>query len=132
LKKEFNIRVLSSFVLLFGLTVCRTFAQDREGKPKPKAEMRTVTGCLTKGESADEFRLTSEDGSAWKVHSSTVKLEEHVGHSVSAHGVVSNPKAHNLKEDAKSAAADTGAKKTDTEHGELKVTSLKMVSDSCK
>ena len=45
--------------------------------------------------------------------------------------VVANAKAHNLKEDAKTAATDTGVKKTDNEHGHLKVTSLKMVSESC-
>jgi hypothetical protein len=47
-------------------------------------------------------------------------------------GVVANAKAHNLKEDAKTAASDTGVKKNDTEHGHLKVTSLKMVSESCR
>jgi hypothetical protein len=47
-------------------------------------------------------------------------------------GVVANAKAHNLKEDAKTGAADAGVKKTDNEHGHLKVTNLTMVSESCK
>jgi len=101
--------------------------------PKTQRASRSpITGCLSKGESADEFLLAAKDGSTWEVRSSTVKLADHVGHTVSAQGVVSHAKLHNLKEDAKSAATDAGAKKEDTEHGHLKVTSLKMVSDSCK
>src|SRR6185369_428967 len=107
------------------LAACVVVAQD-SASDKSKADTRTVTGCLSKGDSADEFLLTGKDGSTWEVRSSTVKLADHVGHTVAAHGIVSHAKMHNLKEDAKSAAADTGAKKEDTEHGHLRVTSLKM------
>ena len=33
---------------------------------------------------------------------------------------------------AKEAAKDSGMKKSDSEHGHLKITAVKMVSDSCK
>jgi hypothetical protein len=66
------------------------------------------------------------------VRSSKVALAEHVGHTVTATGVVSNATAHNMKEDAKDAAKDSGMKKSDTEHGHMKITDVKMVSDSCK
>jgi len=102
------------------------------GFAKEKADVRDVTGCLAKGDSANEFMLTGEDGSTWEVRSSKVALGEHVGHTVTATGVVSNATAHNLKEDAKDAAKDSGMKKSNTEHGHLKVTDVKMVSDSCK
>jgi hypothetical protein len=65
------------------------------------------------------------------VRSSAVSLAEHVGHTVSATGVVSNAMAHNMKEDTKDMAHDTGMKKDNKEHGHLKVTDVKMVSDSC-
>jgi hypothetical protein len=39
---------------------------------------------------------------------------------------------HNMKEDTKEMAKDAGMKKSDSEHGHLKVTDVKMVSDSCK
>ena len=72
--------------------------------------------------------LTGSDGSTWEVHGNTaVNLADHVGHTVTLKGVVANAKAHNLK----TAATDTGVKKTDNEHGHLKVTSLKMDSKSC-
>ncbi len=80
----------------------------------------------------NEFLLTGTDGSTWEIRSSKVALTEHVGHTVTATGVVSNAAMHNLKEDAKDAAKDSGMKKTDDEHGHLKVTAVKMVSDSCK
>jgi hypothetical protein len=59
-------------------------------------------------------------------------LAEHMGHTVTATGVVSNATMHNMKEDAKDAAKDSGATKTYDEHGHLTVTQVKMVSDSCK
>ena len=102
------------------------------GLAKDKSDVRDVTGCLSKGDSAKEFLLTGNDGSTWEVRSSQVALAEHVGHTVTATGVVSNATMHNMKEDAKGAAADTGMKKNTTEHGHLKVTDVHMVSESCQ
>ena len=61
-----------------------------------------------------------------------VALAEHVGHTVTATGSSRTQPLHNMKEDAKDAAKDSGMKKTDDEHGHLTVTEVKMVSDSCK
>jgi len=118
--------------IFFGLAPCFTFAQDKESTPKPKSEVRTITGCLSKGDSANEFLLTGNDGGTWEVRSKRVTLADHVGHTVTAHGVVSHSKMHNMKEDAKNAAVDSGVKKDDSEHGHLTITSVKMVSESCK
>jgi hypothetical protein len=112
--------------------LCVVLAGCTFGLAKDKADVRDVTGCLSKGDSAKEFLLTGTDGSTWEVRSSKVALAEHVGHTVTATGVVSNATAHNLKEDAKDAAKDSGMKKSDTEHGHMKITDVKMVSDSCK
>ena len=106
-------------------------AQDTSTAPKGKAETRTITGCLAKGEDANEFLLTGQDGSTWEIKSKSVPLAEHVGHTISATGVVANSTAHNMKEDTKDMAHDTGMTKTNTEHGHFKVTDVKMVSDSC-
>ena len=99
---------------------------------KDKADVRDITGCLAKGEDANEFLLTGTDGSTWEVRSSKVSLADHVGHTVTATGVVSNATMHNMKEDAKDAVKDSGMTKSADEHGHLKVTAVKMVSDSCK
>jgi hypothetical protein len=118
-------------VILLGYAGC-AFGQD-----KPKSKVRTITGCLTKAKGGDEYLLAGRNGSTWEVHSgddsgSRVSLSDHVGHTVTATGVVSHAKLHNLKEDAKETATDTGVKKDDREHGHLTITSIKMVSDSCK
>jgi len=112
--------------------LCVVLAGCTFGLAKEKADVRDVTGCLSKGDDAKEFLLTGNDGSTWEVRSSKVALSKHVGHTVTATGVVSNATMHNMKEDAKEAAKDSGMKKTDNEHGHLKVTAVQMVSDSCK
>ena len=114
------------------LLLCVILVGCTFGFAKEKADIRDVTGCLSKGDSAKEFLLTGTDGSTWEVRSSKVVLAEHLGHTVTATGVVSNATMHNMKEDAKDAAKDSGMKKTDAEHGHLTVTEVKMVSDSCK
>jgi hypothetical protein len=102
------------------------------GDTKDKGTVRDVTGCLSKGDSAKEFNLTAADGSTWEVKSDKVTLAEHVGHTVTATGVVSNAKMHNMKEDAQEAAKDSGIKKSNPEHGHMTITDVKMVNDSCK
>ncbi len=121
-------------LILAGLTASWAVAQSETSDSKSKSDVRTVTGCLTKGDSADEFVLTGNDGSTWEVRGSKsgVDLASHVGHTVSATGVVSHAMAHNMKEDAKDAAKDTGMKKNNTEHGHLKITDVQMVSESCQ
>jgi hypothetical protein len=101
-------------------------AQDTTKQDK-SAEVRNVTGCLSKGDSATEFKVTASDGSTWEVKSKTVKLSPHVGHTVTVTGEVWHPDMHGAKEKAKS-AVDADAK----EHGHLNVTKVEMVSDSCK
>ena len=115
------------------ILLCLIFAAfSMSALAKSKSDVRDVTGCLAKGDSAREFLLTGNDGSTWEVRSSRVPLAEHVGHTVTATGVVANAKMHNMKEDAKEAAKDSGIKKSDAEHGHMTVTKVKMVSDSCK
>src|SRR5215472_1249794 len=110
-----NIKKLWVFVIFALLSTPLVFAGS-------KGAVRDVTGCLTKGDSADEFLLTGTDGSTWEVRSNKVSLAEHVGHTVTATGVVSNNKMHNMKEDAKEAAKDSGIKRSDSEHGHMTIT----------
>lgn len=117
--------------LFLMLATLLAVAQDSSSDSKSKSDTRTVTGCLSKGDRADEFLLTAKDGSTWEVRSSTASLADHVGHTVSATGVVSNSTMHNLKEDTKDVAADAHMKKDNAEHGHMKITDVQMVSDSC-
>ena len=124
-KMRMKINQLLLFVILASLTT--PFALG-----KAKGEVRDITGCLSKGDSAHEFLLTGNDGSTWEVRSSRVALAKHVGHTIAATGVVSHAKLHNMKEDTKEMAKDAGMKKSDAEHGHMKITAVKMVSDSCQ
>src|SRR3989440_11741107 len=66
-KMRMKINQLLLFVILASLTT--PFALG-----KTKAEVRDITGCLSKGDSAHEFLLTGNDGSTWEVRSSRVAL----------------------------------------------------------
>jgi hypothetical protein len=96
------------------------------------AEVRTLTGCLSKGDSAHEYKLTTENGSTWELHSKSVKLSPHRGHTVTVTGKVRHADMHEAKEKAKDEMKEHGIDKDATEHGHLNVTKVSMVSDSCK
>ena len=117
---------------LIALCTSWVLAQDASSQSNSKSNVRTITGCLSQGDNANEFLLTGNDGSTWEVRSDKVTLAGHVGHTIAATGVVSHAKAHNLKEDAKQAGADTGAVKQHAEHGHMTITDVRMVSDSCQ
>ncbi len=125
MKRKLGFLLVCSFVIAIA-------AFSSPAQAKSKADVRTVTGCLSKGDSADEFLLTGNDGSTWEVRSSQVALADHVGHTVTATGAVSNAKMHNMKEDTKDMAKDSGMTKSDTEHGHMTVTSLKHLKDTCE
>ena len=117
-------------VILAGLTMAWAVAQDADAKSK--SEVRTITGCLSH-KNGNEYLLTGTDGGTWEIHGNNdVDLAKHVGHTIEAKGVVSHAKMHNMKEDEKNMAHDTGMKKDNAEHGHLKVTDVHMVADSCQ
>jgi hypothetical protein len=125
-----NLAMASLALLLFAGTAGRAAAQDAPSTTHNKT--RTLTGCLQKGDDANEYRLTTARGSTWELKSNGHRLSNHVGHTVTITGVVSNAELHGAKEDAKAEAKEHGMDKESTEHGHMKVTNLKMVSDSCK
>jgi len=118
-------------VVLAGLTTAWAVAQD-SSDAKSKSDVRTLTGCLTKA-GTNEYMLTTSDGSTWEMHgNNSVDLASQVNHTVELIGAVSHPTAHNLKEDEKNMAHDTGMKKNNAEHGHLQVTDARSVADSCQ
>jgi hypothetical protein len=128
MKLKISALLVGFLLVAFGSTWM--FAQSNDSNSK--SNTRTLTGCLTKGDGANEYLLTAEDGSTWEVRSDAVSLGDHVGQTVSATGVVKNSTAHNLKEDAKDAAHDAHMKKGSSEHGHMTVTDVQKVSGSCQ
>jgi hypothetical protein len=97
---------------------------------KPATASKTVTGCLQKGDEPGESLITGEDGKTWELSSKTVKLDEHVGHQVTVTGSVHREsKAQEKAEEKKEGQVENAAAKE--AYGDLRVTALKMVSETC-
>jgi lipid-binding SYLF domain-containing protein len=100
-----------------------------EAKQKPMGHTKTVTGCLQRGDEPGEFSITGEDGKSWGLRSSSVKLDQHVGHQVTVAGTPAREtKAEENKEQKEGQVEKASSK---DEYGDLRVTTLKMVSDTC-
>ena len=103
-----------------------TAPEKQEKKADKSAHTQSVTGCLQKGDEAGEFSITGEDGKTWGLRSTSVKLDEHIGHKVTVTGSTTHEtKAEEKKEGQ---VENAGSK---AEYADLTVTSLKMVSDTC-
>jgi hypothetical protein len=142
--KEFNMKklmllsvVLTLFLSLAALAQDSTKSGDQakqdntksssqENHDKSASQTKTVTGCLQKGDEPDEFSITGEDRKNWELRSNTVKLAPHVGHTVTVTG---SPTRETKAEEKKEGEVEKAASKE--QYGELRVTSLKMVSPSC-
>src|SRR5712692_3108372 len=100
--------------------------KDDKTAQKPAGRTQSVTGCLQKGDEPGEFSITGEDGKTWGLRSTSVKLDEHLGHKVTVTGSTT----HETKaEEKKEGQVENAASKA--EYADLTVTSLKMVSESC-
>ena len=104
--------------------------KDEKTAQKPAGHTQSVTGCLQKGDEPGEFSITGEDGKTWGLHSKTVKLEDHLGHKVTVTGSPIHESAAKEKaEEKKEGKMEKAAGKE--EIGDLHVTSVKMISESC-
>lgn len=92
-------------------------SQEKEGKTV------TITGCVAKGESANEFAIT-QSGKKYGLKSTRVKLADHLGHKVTVIGKFT--RAPGEGEEGEKAEEGGG------EYADVQVTSLKMISTSCQ
>ena len=107
----------TSYLLALGLAIGLSLAAAQAQQNKSKAKTTTITGCLQKGDEANEFAITAEDGKKYELTSRQVALKDHVGHKVAVTG--------SLKQEDEDEANEGWA-------GQVQVTTLKMLSDSCK
>lgn len=124
MKLTLSLLALSGMALLPLIGVAATPQDNPSGK---SASVRTLSGCLSAGDKSGEYTLTTENGNTWELSSKTVKLRDHVGHTVKVTGDVWHSDMHGAKEQTKE-AVDPDAK----EHGHLRVTEVDMISESCK
>jgi hypothetical protein len=127
-----NLKIVTGVIALFLFAGAAGLATAQDTTKTTHKKTRTLTGCLQKGEDANEFNLTVKDGGTWEIKSDTFKLGEHVGHTVKITGVVANATAHGMKEDVKEEMKEHGMDKHTAERGHMTVTDLSMVSDTCQ
>ena len=98
----------------------------QSGSSMSSGQSVSATGCLQKGQENGGYYLTDENGKTWELTGKS--LPSHVGHKVTVSG--------NLEPDSKSREskkesmekAEAGTNK----YGDLHVTDVKMVSESCQ
>jgi hypothetical protein len=127
-----NLKIVTGVIALFVFAGAAGLATAQDTTKTTHKKTRTLTGCLQKGEDANEYNFTAKGGGTWEIKSDSVKLDEHVGHTVKITGVVSNATAHGMKEDAKAEMKEHDMNEHATEHGHMTVTDLTMVSDKCE
>src|SRR6266436_5092596 len=108
-------------VLALGLGSLAWTAQEDQTKTKGGKSV-TVTGCLQKGDEAGEYSITSEDGKRYGLRSKAVDLSKHLGHKVTVAGT----KMREENEEKEEKQSRGG------EYADLRVTNLKMISQSCQ
>ena len=65
---------------IFVVSAATLLAQDSPKTTHKK--VRTLSGCLQKGDGEKEYKLTDAKGDSWEIKSDAVALGEHVGHTV--------------------------------------------------
>lgn len=88
---------------------------------------QTVSGCVQAGIEPGGFFLTGEDGKVWELYSEKVALADHVGHTVTVTGSPANRSQAQEEKSQAHEKQETAGK----EHGDLQVSSVKMVRESC-
>ena len=102
---------LFSLTLMCGPAQAQKNSRNRE---KMTGQILTVTGCLQQEEKEkNEYLITGEDGRTWGLKSNSIKLGSHLSHKVTVTGKVTK-EGH------------------EKEAGDLNVTNLKMVSQTCQ
>jgi len=109
-------------ILLLSLILCPLAVQAQDSMSKTDS----VTGCLQKGVEPGGFYIVGDDGKMWELSG---KIDAaHVGHKVTVTGHVLHRSKVEEAKFADNEKQEAGGKPV----ADFKVTSLKMVSDSCK
>ena len=123
-----SIRFVSllAFALVLGIYL-RPAATAQE---KSVGGKTTVTGCLQKGDEPEEYSITGEDGKTYGLRSTAINLAPHLGHKVTITGSLKTESGKSAEKEK--GEAEAHQKKQMAEAGDIRVTNLKMISDTCK
>jgi len=114
-------RNIVALVLALGIGSIVWTARANQAKTTNR-EAVTVTGCLQKGDEAGEYSITSGGGKWYGLRSKAVDLSKHLGHKVTVTGT-KMCEENEEKEEKQSGGG---------EYADLRVTNLKMISQSCQ
>lgn len=112
---------LLSLLILF-LILCPLAIQAQDSMSKTNS----VTGCLQKGVEPGGFFILGEEGTMWELSGKVDAA--HVGHKVTVKGHV----LHRAKVEEAKFTDNEKQEANGKPYADFQVTSLKMVSDSCK
>jgi hypothetical protein len=115
-----RLRLWFGVVLFFSLAA-GVLVLAAGGQQEGKTAATTVTGCLQRGDEEDEFAIRDANEKTYELVSRTIKLSAHVGHKVRVTGALMGEEGEEQEREAGEGRA-----------GKIYVTSLKMISDSCK
>ena len=122
------IAKLGWVLLLLVLNTSLLFAAPQMANDKDSST-QTATGCLQKGTESSGFFLVSTEAKHWELYpNSGVSLADHVGHTVTVTGTV----AHRSKAQEAKSQPHEKQEIGDKQHADMQVSSVKMVSESCK
>jgi len=107
-------------ILLLSIAV-DAFALTATAQEEGKKAFTTVTGCLKETDEADVFAISNENGQNYELVSRNIKLSAHIGHKVRVTGTLIEEESEEQEREASEGWA-----------GKIYVTSLKMVSETCK
>lgn len=119
-----HVRFFPLTIPLLLLTLCPLVAQAQGSMGT--SETNSVTGCLQKGVEPGGFTIAGEDGTVWELNGKVDAT--HVGHKVTVKGHV----LHRSKSEEAKFADNEKEEASGKPVADFTVTSLKMVSDSCK
>ncbi len=119
------VYALLVIALVVGLSSWYLVAQ--QDKDDQAGKNVTVTGCLAKGDSQNEFYLAGDNGKKYEVRSDTVQLSEHVGHKVTLTGKTVKESSGD-DDDEKAERNERGVH----EAANLQVSKVEHLSETCK
>ena len=119
-------RIVLSAVFALLSCVPVVSAQKNNDVVPQKREKRTLSGCLTAGDDAQEYHLNADDGAVWNLHGGNSNLASNANHWVAVSGVISSvekgsPDPHSTMHGARGMAVG----------GDLDVRSVKKLKDAC-
>lgn len=122
---------LLRFACLLTILLCTAVfvnAQD-ETKTSGKSKSTSVTGCVQKGTETNGYYITDENGKTWELTESAAKVSPHVGHKVTLTGMATK---ESKATEAKKETSEKEEAGSNAHAGDFKVSSVKMISESCQ